>query len=133
MIPLRDELPAFRALEVFARVDDLPQVPRGLPEVVVGGVEGDRGEADDVRGPKIGNDAATFERFGDAGSGVVLDGDVATAPDRVTRGADAIGIWFGRQTARFEEGDQVVGLGEGLDADALDAGLGEEAEGTEEG
>src|SRR5262245_28314152 len=133
MIPLRHELAAFRGVQVLAGFDDFAEMTGDLPEVVVRGVEGDWGEADDVRRAEVGDDTAAFEGFGDAGTGVVLDGDVAAAPAGLAWGADAIAVRVRGQSTRLEQVDQVGGLGDRFDADLLDAGLGEETEGAEKG
>src|SRR4051812_3937919 len=89
---LRDELATRSQPEMLAGVDDFAECLNRLPQFVVGGVERGGGEADDVRGPEVGDNAARLERPRDSWRLVVLDGEVAAAPLRLARGADGEGV-----------------------------------------
>src|SRR5688572_3836867 len=91
-VPLRHQIAAFFQLEILAGVDDFTERLNGLPQLVVGGGDRRRSEADDVRGAEVGDDAARFERPGDPWRLVVLDGEVTAAPLRLARGADGEGV-----------------------------------------
>ena len=73
---------------MLAGIDDLPERLNGLPQLVVGGGERHRSEADDVRGAEVGDDAAGFEGPRDPRRLVMLDGEVTTPPLRLAGGAD---------------------------------------------
>ena len=71
---------------MLAGINNLAQRLNGLPQLVIGGVERRRGEADDVRGAEVGDDAARLQRPRDARSLIVLDGEMTTAPLRLAAG-----------------------------------------------
>src|SRR5688572_23383965 len=101
---------------MLAGVDDFTERLNRLPQLMVGGGEGSRGEADDVRGAEVGDDAARFERSRDPRRLVVLDGEVTTPPLRLAWGANGEAVGWRGEPGLLQQTRQVVRLRQRLGA-----------------
>src|SRR5829696_4035500 len=99
---LSDEIAPLGQVKMLAGIDDVTESLHRPPQLVIGGVERDGGEAEDVRGAEVGDDAARLERPRDARRLIVLDCEVPTAPLRLAWGTNGEGVWRGGEPGLFQ-------------------------------